>query len=41
MIFGDNISTNLLLFYLIVAIALLIVAILVVPSLRDRSKSKK
>ncbi len=41
MIFGDNISTNLLIFYLIVAIALLTLAILVAPSLRDRSKSKK
>ncbi len=41
MIFGDNLSTNLLLFYLIMAIVLLAMAIIVYPSLRDRSKSKK
>lgn len=41
MIYGNDISTNLLLFYLIVAIGLLILAILVYPSLRERSKSRK
>lgn len=41
MIDGATLSDNLMRFYLIVAIVLLALAILVYPSLRERSKSRK
>lgn len=41
MINTNNLDTNLMIFYLAVAIALLALAIIVYPSLRDRSKSRK